>query len=358
MAVTVKTRSALQGLVAENSGAIAPGFRVIAAGVRVGRSSIDLVGLDSLDTPALIALDLTGDETVPLKMAEAYASALEDPDSIRRIMQGARGRVGWPPRVIFIAERLSESFLLRLKLLALPAVDCFEYRCVETNGETCLRLDRVECGARSAGASAPTAVQAPAPSGTPGDSRPSGWHELLAELSTSPEVEFPLAGAERPAAPTPAAPPKADDPAPAPEATPAWNKFAARLAGAQAAVVERAAASAAPPEPAVQSARGVPSARTVPSARIDDKVAAIREYLQREFPLLVVYDFYEPERSAHVFQLQDSQGMVAHLAVVTSEFFDAHRGAKLPVTLERMRLGEAMRQAGRAGVRVTPARVE
>ncbi len=352
MAVTVKTRAALQGLVAENSGAIAPGFRVVAAGVRVGRSSIDLVGLDSLDTPALIALDLTGDETVPLKMAEAYASALENPDSIRRIMQNARGRVGWPPRVIFIAERLSESFLLRLKLLALPAVDCFEYRCVETQGETRLHLDRVECGVRSAGASTPPAVRAPAPSPTREASRPSGWHELLAELSTSPEVEFPHADAELPAAPTPAAPLKGGDPRPAPEVTPVWKRFAASLAGAQAAVVERAAASAAP------RARAVPAAPIVASGRIDDKLSAIREYLQREFPLLMIYDFYEPERGAHVFQLQDSQGMVAHLAVVTSEFFDAHRDTKLLATLEQMRLAEAMRRAGGAGVCVTPTGID
>jgi len=350
--VNVKTLSALRVLVTENSAVIAPGFRIMGAGVRVGQSSVDLVGLDSLDTPALIALDVTGDETVPFRMAAAYASALEDPDAIRRLMQGARGRVGWPPRVIFIAERLSESFLLRLKLLALPAVDCFEYRCVEANGQTSLHLDRVECGARSAGASTPPAVQAPAPSPARQDSRPSGWHDLLAELSTSPEVEFPHADAALPAAPTPAAPPTGGEPRPAPEVTPVWKRFAASLAGAQAAVVERAAASAAP------RARAVPAAPIVASGRIDDKLAAIREYLQREFPLLMIYDFYEPERGAHVFQLQDSQGMVAHLAVVTSEFFDAHRDTKLLATLEQMRLAEAMRRAGGAGVRVTPTRVE
>lgn len=314
MVVAVKTLSALQLLVTENAAAIAPGFRVVAAGVRIGRSSIDLVGLDSLDRPALIALDVTGDETLPFKMAEAYASALEDPDSIRRLVQGARGCVGWPPRAIFIAERLSEAFWLRLKLLALPAVDCFEYRCVEVHGQTSLSLDRVECGARPAGVSTSATVKEPTPSGTLEPSQPSAWNELLTALSMKPRVES-HPGAEAPPARTPAAPPN--------------GRLTEKLPGP----VESAASE-------------------------DVKAATIREYLQREFPSLMIYEFSDPERNARVFQIQDSQGMVPHLAVVTSEFFSACRGAELSATLERMRLAEAMRHAGGAGVRVTPTGVD
>ncbi len=313
MVVAVKTLSALQVLVTENAAAIAPGFRVMAAGVRVGRSSIDLVGLDSLDRPALIALDVTGDPTLPFRMAEAYAAALEDPDSIRRLVQGARGCVGWPPRAIFIAERLSEAFWLRLKLLALPAVDCFEYRCVEVHGQTSLSLDRVECGARPAGVPTSAAVEEPTPAETLEPSQPSVWDALLAALNMTPEVESHAAAA--PPARTPAAPPNG------------------RLTEKLPAAVE-------------------------PPGSEDVKIATIREYLQREFPLLMIYDFSDPERNARVFQLQDTQGMVPHLAVVTSEFFSACRCAELPATLERMRLAEAMRHAGSAGVRVTPTGVD
>src|SRR5213596_1819099 len=139
----VKDLSQLQALVAENAEAVEPGFRVLSTSVNFGRSTVELVGVDRRKTPALIAPDFTGDDTMLFRMVEAYAWTLEYPESVRRLMPAGDGAHGWPPRVVFIAERLPESFLRKIRLLAFPAVNCFEYRCVEVNNATGFYLDPV-----------------------------------------------------------------------------------------------------------------------------------------------------------------------------------------------------------------------
>ena len=90
----------------------------------------------------------------------------------------------------------------------------------------------------------------------------------------------------------------------------------------------------------------------------EGKIEAVKEYLHREFPLCTVYDFFEFERGAHVFQLQDNQGKVSQLATVFLEFFEALRNAEIRAWLEKHKLAQAMRQAGQAGVRVSASGVE
>ena len=134
----VKTVSALQVLLAENAEAIEPGFRVIAAGLRLGRSSIDLLGLDAHSALALIAIDFIANNATLLRMNDAYAWALEHPQSLRRLVPAGID-VGWPPRVVFVVQQLDESFRRTLGALELPAVRCFAFRCAELDGA--LRLD-------------------------------------------------------------------------------------------------------------------------------------------------------------------------------------------------------------------------
>ena len=90
----------------------------------------------------------------------------------------------------------------------------------------------------------------------------------------------------------------------------------------------------------------------------EGKIEAVKEYLHREFPLCTVYDFFEFERGAHVFQLQDNQGKVSQLATFFLEFFEALRNAEIRAWLEKHKLAQAMRQAGQAGVRVSARGVE
>ena len=90
----------------------------------------------------------------------------------------------------------------------------------------------------------------------------------------------------------------------------------------------------------------------------DAKVAAVREYLHHEFPMCTIYDFHDHERNAQVIQLQDSQGKVSNLAAISVEFLEACGESEVRTTLETMRISQAMRQAGQAGVLVTPSGAE
>ena len=87
----------------------------------------------------------------------------------------------------------------------------------------------------------------------------------------------------------------------------------------------------------------------------ETKISVVRGYLQREFPLCTVYDFFDFQRNAQVFQLQDNHGKVTQLITMTAEFFDSHRDLEIRAWIEKHRLAQAMRQAGQAGVLVSQA---
>ncbi len=149
----VKNLAHLQTLVTENAEAIEPSFSIIAQTLNLGRSTVDLAGLDSHHTPVLIALGFIADDQMLFRMLEAYAWCLEYPDSIRRLVPAGGEPAGWPPRVVFVGERVIESFLRKIGLLNFPAVDCFEFRCVEVNGATGFYLDAVDWTKGSSAAS-------------------------------------------------------------------------------------------------------------------------------------------------------------------------------------------------------------
>src|SRR5881397_1461638 len=196
----VKDLSQLEMLVTEHAESIEPGFRVLAGTVNFGRSTVELVGLDGRGTPALVALGLTGDDAMLFRIVEAYAWSLEYPESVRRLMPAGGGADGWPPRVVFIAERLPESFLRKIRLLTFPAVNCFEYRCVDVNGATGFYLDAVDWARSEPSAAASPVIRAEdaAPAVTR-DTQPSHWFGLLKRPSETPTAEPSPGRAESPA---------------------------------------------------------------------------------------------------------------------------------------------------------------
>lgn len=486
----VKDLSQLQALVAENAEAVEPGFRVLSTTVNFGRSTVELVGVDRQKTPALIALGFTGDDTMLFRMVEAYAWSLEYPESVRRLMPEGDSAGGWPPRVVFIAERLPESFLRKIRLLAFPAVSCFEYRCVEVNEATGFYLDPVDWAATEPARATPPATAAagsadpdifgrPAPRAASRPAtepaQPSRWFGLLGTRETQAphglpgKAEFPAWAAasrapvaETPAMATPSREP-ASQPAPPPastslddehEMTPAWRKFLEKLAGTfdtrsaepvPAVAPERPASPTPetekepvgahpgpsrngwagryadamqralldvvklPPngelvpqwrkflekvpvddakigkvreKPALDDAKietflerpalddmrieKFPEAAPLAEAKIgrlrerplvndsEAKITVVREYLHHEFPMCTIYDFHDHQRNAQVVQIQDGQGKVSNLAVISVEFLEAHGESELREVLDKLGLPSQMRQAGQAGVAVTP----
>lgn len=221
----VKTVSALQVLLAENAEAIEPGFRVIAAGLRLGRSSIDLLGVDAHSALALIAIDFIANNATLLRMNDAYAWALEHPQSLRRLVPAGID-VSWPPRVVFVVQQLDESFRRTLGALELPAVRCFAFRCAELDGALRLDLEPLDSQAAQAPRAderkpsaasrgsipgAPAADPAPSPASGPA----SAWEAVLEKLAATP-VTYP--DVEVAAPPPPPAPAGARPVAPGHEA--------------------------------------------------------------------------------------------------------------------------------------------
>ena len=144
----------LRSLVSDNSDAMEPGLKILASNLNLGRTTVDLAAIDAQDRPVLFVLGLTADDAMLVRALEAYAWCLEYPESIQRLVP-ASVRPGWPPRIVFVAERLLEAFVRKMRLLNFAAVDCFEFRYVEANGTAGFYLDRVDWAPGVAAETAP-----------------------------------------------------------------------------------------------------------------------------------------------------------------------------------------------------------
>jgi hypothetical protein len=266
----------LQELVGEHAETLETGLKVLDSRVLLGGATIDLVAVDAGGSLVLMALGFLGDDEMLIRALEAYSWALEYPDAVRRLYPAVRLSASDPPRIVFVAERMPDAFLRKVKHLRLPNVACVEFH-------------------------------------------------------------FGVSFA------TVAGPRGGEDLAPLPEPTgPARGETAAGLLeGVRIADTIK---------PSAQWRRSLAAAPAEPDER---RVATVREYLQREFPAAVIYDFYDHDRSARVFHLQDNQGSVVHTAAVAAEVFDEHTDRELRSYLDRHKFGRVLRQAGQAAVSVT-----
>src|SRR4029453_16207362 len=107
-----------------------------------------------------VALDFTADEALLLRVMDAYSWCLEFPDTVRRLYPMAQISTARPPRILFIVERLTDSFLRRIKQLSFLEIDCLEFRHLEVNGESVIFFDHVE-RLRKTAAESPVEAQAP-----------------------------------------------------------------------------------------------------------------------------------------------------------------------------------------------------
>src|SRR5262245_29501682 len=141
----------LRSLVAENADAMEPDLNILSSNLNLGRTTIELAALDSSNLPVIFVLGLTADDAMLVRALEAYAWCLEYPESLQRLVP-VRTQLGWPPRIVFVAERLLEAFVRKLRLLNFSSVDCFEFRYVEANGTTGFYLDQVDWAPAEPGA--------------------------------------------------------------------------------------------------------------------------------------------------------------------------------------------------------------
>ncbi len=118
----------LQELVAEQVGSIEPGLKLLDARVLLGGATIDLITLDAAGALTLVALGFQADDELMLRALEAYSWCLEYPDALRRLYPTVRLSADEPPRVIFIAERIPDTFFRKIKHLRFERADCLEFR--------------------------------------------------------------------------------------------------------------------------------------------------------------------------------------------------------------------------------------
>lgn len=142
--VEVRDLRDLEKLTAENVDSIEPGLRIIDSCLLLGHARVDLVGIDARQTLALMALGFTANEEMLLRILEAYSWCLEYPDTLRRLYPDARVDASRPPRVIFVAERLPDAFLRKLKQLSFPEIDCLSFLHLEVDGAPAVFFDVVE----------------------------------------------------------------------------------------------------------------------------------------------------------------------------------------------------------------------
>jgi hypothetical protein len=381
---------ALQALMAEHADSVEPGLKVLDERVLLGGGAVDLVALDSEGALVLVAVSFVADDAMLLRMLEAYAWCLEYPDTIARLYPASRTTLAAPPRVMFIGERLPDAFLRKVKHLRMPSIDCLEFRYLEVNGVAGLYFNVVEDARPSDG---PAAINSAAASASV-QARPS---REPATMSAAPvSAAAPIAPVASPPIAEPVAP---ITPAPASIESPSAPVAAARVEPdvsapkRSPAAVEPLAASIAAADPApgaepltkgvANAVLDVPRPVEMPPAELLEglrmpetlssqwrrvlsktpdapdaaKVLVVREFLQREFPGCTVYDFYEHQRAAQVFHLQNSQGSLMHLAVVSDDFFEVQAEGDIKRFLEKNRLARALRDAGSTDVLVTPAGV-
>jgi hypothetical protein len=316
----------LQELVVDSVASVEPGLRLLESQATLGGSTIDLVALDHEEVLTLVALAFEADDEMMLRALEAYSWCLDSPDELRQQFPSANPAV--PPRVIFIAERIPQAFQRKMKHLRFQRVDCLEFHF----GLQFNHVGELRQAETSADSAARSRVGARAPLGEPAPS------PVVAPSVVEPPMAPP------PVAPAPVAPHGRHGRTETSASRPAHRPRA-----------EAPRREEMPPVPAVpiEESRGAAGGRA--GVVSEEMVRTVREYLQREFPTAVIYDFYAHDRAVQMFHLQDSHGAVIHSASVSEEVLGDGGESQLRNLLEKHKLARVLRQAGSAAVAVTKA---
>ena len=327
----------LQELVVASVASIEPGLQLLDSQATLGGSTIDLVTIDAEDVLTLIAVGFEADDEMMLRALEAYSWCLEAPDELRQLFPAVPSST--QPRVIFVAERIPQGFLRKIRHLRFHRVDCLEFHFG-------LQFSQVEDLREP---EAPVEPPAPRP-------RAAARAPRLEPVAPPPPEPPPPPPPPPMAPPPPVTPPMVAPPVPAARHHSRAEAAPSRLAHRSRAEAPRREEPVVIPGPAIPA---VPIEESrAPAGRAagvvsEDMVRTVREYLQREFPTAVIYDFYAHDRAVQMFHLQDSHGAVIHSATVAEEVLGEGGEPQLRTLLEKHKLARVLRQAGSAAVSVT-----
>ena len=146
----------LQALVVEHADSIEPGLTVIDSRLLLGQATIEVVGLDAHGALVLMAVGSVADEDMLLRAVEAYSWCLEYPEAISRLYPSIHVSNSQPPRLIFVVERMPDSFHRKIKQLGFPEVDCVEFRHLDVDGTPAVYFDSLARLRRGPATVAPT----------------------------------------------------------------------------------------------------------------------------------------------------------------------------------------------------------
>jgi hypothetical protein len=164
--------ASLEKLVIENIDAIEPGLQVVDSRLLLGHSAIDLVAQDAWGCLVLIALGFKADEGMLLRVVDAYSWCVEYAESLRRHFPTLTVSEDRPPRIVFVIERVPESFHRKVKQLNVAAIDLVEFRLMDVNNVAAPYFESVARIRRSPAvitASAPLVAAPQGPSSTATD---------------------------------------------------------------------------------------------------------------------------------------------------------------------------------------------
>ena len=349
----------LQAAVAENAESIEAGLKILDTGVSLGGATIELVAVDSATSLALVALGFVADDEMLMRALDAYSWCQEDPEALRRLYPMARLSSGQPPRVIFVAEQLPEAFLRKARHLRFHRVDFVQFK---------FGLQFTPVGAsRKSEESRPAEPARPLPAPPRRPSARAVTEKL--RVAEGRRVE------PRPAEPR-AAEPRMAEPRVAEPRVAQPRVAEARVAEPRHIEVPRAVEvphmfEARTPQPAgVRESRleglkapanGTPSPQWQRELErrpgdVDEwKVKVVREYLQREFPTSVIYDFFAQDLCVQMFHLQDNSGAVIHTATVAEDLLVEFSESQISAFFDKHKFARVLRQASQAAVTVTKA---
>ncbi len=331
--------SDLQTTVGENAESIEAGLKVLDTRVSLGGATIDLLAVDSAASLTLVALGFVADDEMLMRALEAYSWCQEDPEAVRRLYPMARLSTGQPPRVIFVAEQLPDAFLRKARHLRVHRVDFVQFK---------FGLQFIPVGV-------------PRKSDDPRPVEPARQIPAAPRRPSARAVSDKLRVAEgrrlEPRAPEPRVvePRQAEPPAvEAPQSVEAPRPVAAKMPP-PAEVREERLDGLKLPANGTLSSQWQRELERRPGDVDEWKVKVVREFLQREFPTSVIYDFFAQDLCVQMFHLQDNLGAVVHTATVAEDVLVDFSESQLGAFLDKQKFARVLRQAGQAAVSVTKA---
>ncbi|HEY7649487.1 MAG TPA: hypothetical protein VID04_10820 [Methylomirabilota bacterium] len=116
----------IRSLVTEHAESLEPGLSVLETSLRLGRTTIDVVALDAKQTLVLVVAADVADEKMLVSTLDAYVWCLAFPENLQRLHPTVSIATKRPPRVIFVAERIPDTFVDLVERLSVVPVECQE----------------------------------------------------------------------------------------------------------------------------------------------------------------------------------------------------------------------------------------